>query len=93
VNIYQVSARRERTILDAMEERTSSTERSIMIEYRHPTPDEIAAHERAARRLRAETVAKLAVSAAAALKALAARGIASLAVHGHGAGPSARRSL
>jgi hypothetical protein len=65
-----------------------------MIEYRRcPTPDELAALERAARRLRAETVAKLAISAAAALKALAARGIASLAVHGHGAGPSARRSL
>jgi hypothetical protein len=60
---------------------------------RYPTPEEIDAIERAARRLRAETIAGFLVSAAAALKTLAARGVASLAIHGHGAGPSARRGL
>jgi hypothetical protein len=77
-----------------MEERTDPTERNTMIELRrYPTPEEIDAIERAARRLRAETIARLLVSATAGLKALAARSTASLAVHGHGAGPSQRRSL
>lgn len=53
-----------------------------MTNFRYPTPDEVSAMERAARRARAEEVARLAKLAVAGVKALLGRGAAPVNLKG-----------